>query len=432
MYTRFLQSALLDALRDSPVVLLNGARQTGKTTLVQSLPSRSSQLSVPASVQGPVQEHAKATYLTLDDAGFLAAARSDPAGFLSGFSGSIIIDEVQHAPELFPALKSAVDRQRTPGRFLLTGSANILLLPRLAESLAGRMQILTLWPLAQGEIAGRSTNVVDLLFAPPLPALPAGLASGLPPVERQDLMRRLLAGGYPEPLTRPSEARRRAWFGSYLTTILQRDVRDMANIEGLTALPRLLALIAARAASLLNLSDISRAAGLPYTTLTRYMSLLEATFLVQLIPAWSTNLSTRLVKSPKVILNDTGLMASLLGLNVERLTQDGSLFGPLLENFVAMEVKKHIAWSQVQPQLFHFRTQTGVEVDLVLENAAGEIVGLEVKASATVSAADFKGLRALMEARGERFVRGVVLYTGQQVIPFGERLHAVPISLLWI
>ncbi|MBV9468971.1 MAG: DUF4143 domain-containing protein, partial [Abitibacteriaceae bacterium] len=305
-------------------------------------------------------------------------------------------------------------------------------LPRLAESLAGRMQILTLWPLAQGEIAGRSTNVVDLLFAPPLPALPAGLASGLPPVERQDLMRRLLAGGYPEPLTRPSEARRRAWFGSYLTTILQRDVRDMANIEGLTALPRLLALIAARAASLLNLSDISRAAGLPYTTLTRYMSLLEATFLVQLIPAWSTNLSTRLVKSPKVILNDTGLMASLLGLNVERLTQDGSLFGPLLENFVAMEVKKHIAWSQVQPQLFHFRTQTGVEVDLVLENAAGEIVGLEVKASATVSAADFKGLRALMEARGERFVRGVVLYTGQQVIPFGERLHAVPISLLWI
>lgn len=409
MYRRFLTHPLTDALADSPVVLINGARQTGKTTLVQSLaPTRF------------------ATYFTLDDLGVLSAARSDPQGFIAGLSGSVILDEVQRAPELFPALKAAVDRQRTPGRFLLTGSANVLLLPKLSESLAGRMEVLTLWPLAQAELVGSAANLVDTLFSEQMPT-----GQDLPALAQDDLIRRLLGGGYPEPLTRSTPVRRRAWFNSYLTTILQRDVRDLANIEGLTELPRLLALLASRTGALLNQADVSRSAGLPYTTLLRYMTLLEATFLVQTLPAWSGNLGLRLVKAPKVLLTDTGLAANLLGLSTERLEQDGTLRGHLLETFVAMEIRKLSGWSRTQPNLFHWRTAAQQEVDLLLEDTSGRLVGIEVKASGTVTSSDFKGLRALQELTGNRFYRGVVLYTGGQVIPFGERLHAVPLSSLW-
>lgn len=414
MYQRSLSPLLLDTLADSPVVLINGARQAGKTTLVQSL---------------PVEHHA-ATYINLDDANFLAAAQADAGGFLAGLSGPVVIDEVQHAPQLFPAIKLLVDRQRTPGRFLLTGSANVLLLPRLSESLAGRMEILTLWPLSQSEIEGTEGHLIDRLFAGEVFTTGGGIAGGSA-VDRADLLRRLLCGGYPEPLGRSNEARRRAWFGSYLTTILQRDVRDIANIEGLTDLPRLLTLLAARAGGLMNLADVSRAVGLPYTTLYRYMSLLETTFLVQLLPAWTAGLSRRLVKAPKIILNDTGLMASLLGLDAQRLGREGELLGSLLENFVVMELRKQAGWSHVQPQLFHYRAQSGQEVDVVLEDAAGRIVGIEIKASSTVSGSDFKGLRHLSEELGDRFVRGIVLYTGGATVPFGANLHALPVSSLW-
>lgn len=409
MYRRLLTQNLTDALADSPVVLVNGARQTGKTTLVQSL-----------AAERP------ATYLTLDDIGVLSAARSDPQGFLAGLSGPVVLDEVQHAPGLFPALKAAVDRQRAPGRFLLTGSANVLLLPKLSESLAGRMEVLTLWPLAQAELVGAEINFVDALFAERLPD-----RQDLPGVDPSELIRRMLGGGYPEPLGRTGPERRRAWFNSYLTTILQRDVRDIANIEGLTDLPRLLALLASRTSSLLNQADVSRASGLPYTTLLRYLTLLEATFLVQMLPAWSSNLGLRLVKAPKVTLCDTGLAASLLGLSAERLGQDGGMRGQLLETFVTMEVRKQAGWSRTQPGLFHWRTAAQQEVDLLLEDAGGRLVGIEVKASGTASASDFKGLRALAEMAGSRFLRGVVLYTGSQAIPFGERLQALPLSALW-
>ena len=439
MYRRNLMPLLQDALSDSPVVLLNGARQTGKTTLVQALAEKQ-----PEEYQAREQPLAR-TYLSLDDAGVLSAARSDPAGFLAGFSNPLVIDEVQHAPELFPAIKAAVDKRREPGRFLLTGSANVLLLPRLSESLAGRMEILTLWPLAQSEIenksqsenrsqsesptSGRNGSLIDLLFGDAFSQL---LAPGLlPEVPKEDLIRRIVAGGYPEPLARVSDARRRAWFGSYLTTILQRDVRDMANIEGLTVLPRLLSLLAARSGMLLNLADVSRTSGLAYTTLLRYMTLLEATFLVQLLPSWSANLGHRLVKSPKLLISDTGLAASLLGVTAERLAENGTLLGGLLETFVAMELRKAAGWSVEVVQLFHYRTQTGQEVDVLLENGMGQLVGVEVKASATVTSGDFKGLRGIAEAAGDRFVRGVVLYTGSQVIPFGERLYALPLSALW-
>jgi predicted AAA+ superfamily ATPase len=400
---------LREALRDTPVVLLNGARQTGKSTLVGS---------------GMLGDH-EARYLTLDEAGVLAAAEADPSGFLSGLEGPVILDEVQRSPGLFPAIKAEVDRDRRPGRFLLTGSANVLLLPRLSESLAGRMEILTLWPLSQGEIEGVKEGFVDAVFTGGLLSIPDG-PGGTP-----NLHERLLRGGYPEVLGRSSESRRRAWFGSYVTTILQRDVRDLSNIEGLTELPRLLSLLAARSASLVNYAELSRSASMPQSTLKRYVSLLEATFLVSTLPAWSSNLGKRLVRSPKLLLCDTGLISGMQGLSAERLASDPVLIGPLLENFVAMELRKQSAWSDTQPRLFHFRTQTGQEVDLVMENAAGRIVGVEVKASATVGARDFRGLRALAEASGDRFRRGIVLYTGKTAVPFGENLHALPVGSLW-
>jgi predicted AAA+ superfamily ATPase len=409
MIRRNITPSLCTALADTPVVLLIGARQTGKSTLVQEI----------AATVHP------ARYLTFDDAGVLAAAQADPAGFLAGVDDAIVLDEVQRAPELFLALKAAVDRDRRPGRFLLTGSANVLLLPHLAETLVGRMEVLTLWPFSQGEIEGVAEDFVDAVFANTLPRLTTVRE------EWSELLDRMLCGGYPEVLERPTEERRSAWFGSYITTLLQRDVRDLSHIEGLTAVPRLLALIAARTTALLNFSEVSRSIAMPYSTLKRYLALLETTFLLQPLPAWSSNLGKRLVKAPKVILSDTGLSASLLALNKDRLIADRVLAGPLLENFVAMELRKQAAWSQTRPQLFHYRTQTGQEVDIVLEDAAGRLVGIEVKASATVSAHDFKGLHALAEMVGQRFQRGVVLYTGVELLPFGQRFHALPVQALW-
>lgn len=409
MIQRNLSSQLHEALSDRPVVLLNGARQSGKSTLAQSL----------------LDGHA-ASYLTLDDATVLSAIDRDPNGFLAGLgSGPVVLDEVQRAPGLFPALKMAVDRDRTPGRFLLTGSADLFLLPTVSESLAGRMEILTLWPLSQGEVEGVVEGFIDALFSrsfqPP--------ATGT--IERSDLLGRMIQGGFPEPRAKTSPSRLRAWFASYLTTILQRDVRDLATIENLTALPRLLSLLAARVASLLNYAELSRSSGLPASTLKRYFSLLEATFLIQTLPAWSSNLSKRLVKSPKTLLVDSGLLCHLLGINEARLEDDPTLLGPLLESFVLMEIRKQAGWSRTAPSLFHYRTQTGQEIDLLLEDAAGRIVGVEVKASASVQERDVRALHDLAEALGKRFVRGVVLYLGEAVVPFSEKVSAVPLPVLW-
>jgi len=409
MLERHISSRLLEALADSPVVLLHGARQTGKSTLVQHITAT---------------EH-PARYLTLDDAAVLGAATADPAGFLAGIEGPIALDEVQRVPELFLAIKADVDRNRKPGRYLLTGSANVLMLPKLSESLAGRMEILPLWPLSQGEIAGKRESFIDILFTDkPIKAV-VGSRNG------PALIDRILRGGYPEAHRREAPSRRRAWFNSYMSTILQRDVRDLANIDGLSAMPRLLALLAARVGSLLNHSEVSRSLGMPQTTLKRYMALLEATFLVHLLPAWSGNLGKRLVKSPKLYLNDTGLASSLVGQIDEHALRQSQLLGPLAENFVVMELRKQATWSRIEPGLFHFQTLGGQEVDVVLESPSGDLVGVEVKTSATVGAGDFKGLKALAEDTGKRFHRGVLLYQGLETVPFGKNLHAVPMEALW-
>lgn len=407
MLARHSAARLHTALADRPVVLLHGARQSGKTTLVRAL-----------------AEDSGSHYITLDDLTMLAAARNDAAGFLAGFSQPLVVDEVQRAPELLLAIKAAVDRKRTPGRFLLTGSANVLLVPQIADSLAGRMEIVPLWPFSQGEIEGAVEGFIEVAFGDAQPVL----VESSSPARLTD---RVLRGGYPEAAPIKSAERRRAWFDAYVTTILQRDVRDLARIEGLTELPRLLALLASRPMAQLNYADLSRGTGLPQSTLKRYFALLEMVFLVQLLPPWHANIGKRLVKTPKVLLTDSGLAAHLMGIDHARLARDRTLLGGLLESFVAMELVKQSGWSVDPPALYHFRTHEGDEVDLVLERRGGALVGIEVKSAATVSAADFKGLRALAEIAGQRFQRGIVLYTGSEIVPFGAGLFALPVEALW-
>jgi uncharacterized protein len=298
-------------------------------------------------------------------------------------------------------------------------------LPRLSESLAGRMEVLTLWPFSQGELHGAPDGFVDRAFAKTLPGAPVGQ------VNVSDLVARVVAGGYPEVVSALAPRRRAAWFGSYLSAILQRDVRDLANVSDLAAFPRLLALVASRPMGLLNAADLSRGIGVPQTSVKRYLALLEGTFLLQLVPPWFVNIGKRLVKAPKVSLVDTGLSAHLLGADAHRLAQDPTLFGGLLENFVVAEIRKQIGWSRIKPNLCHFRSHDGHEVDVVLEAPDGRVVGIEVKSAMSVGAGDFRGLRLLCEACGPRFHRGVVLHPGLSVVPFGRALHAVPIGALW-
>jgi hypothetical protein len=409
MYSRHITPLLHEALADTPVVLLNGARQTGKSTLIQAL----------AEQQGR-------RYLTLDDHVTLAAASSDPAGFIAGLPTNVALDEVQRAPDLFLAIKAAVDRDRKPGRFLLTGSANVLLLPNIADSLAGRMEALSLWPLSGSEIAGNpARNLADWLFNGDLNAL------HIPPCERSQLIDRLVAGGFPEAVERTQERRRAAWFDSYLQAILYRDVRELARVEQLTEIPNLLHLLATRSASLLNFAELSRTSNLTQTTLKRYFTLLETLFLVYRLPSWERNPGKRLVKSPKVFLSDTGLLAHLANWTAERMAVENGLPGGLVESFVLGELLKHLAFSAQRLTLWHYRTQSNIEVDFILENRMGKLTGVEVKASATVDSKDFKGLRHLQETEPDTFQRGIVLYSGREVVPFGEHLFAVPLSMWW-
>ncbi|HLH07816.1 MAG TPA: ATP-binding protein [Terriglobales bacterium] len=411
MFRRNLTGQLIEALADTPAVLVNGARQTGKSTLVQS------------------KEVAKdgRHYITFDDPGVLAAARSDPNGFLAGLPLPVTLDEVQYVPELFPVIKAAIDRRRQPGQFLLTGSANVMLLPKISESLAGRMEILTLWPFSQGEMKNHQESFVDSLFSPK----PVNWSGKFQKLEWEALLEHLVAGGYPPAVARHSPSRRDAWFQSYIMTMLQRDIRDLANIADSTAIPRLLSVVATRAGSLLNFADLSRTMALPQTTLKRYFALLEGTFLVQLLRPWARNLGKRVIQTPKVYLNDSGLLTYSLGATVDRLKAEGTLAGAVLENFVMMELRKQCAWSTARPEMFFWRTTSGVDVDFVLEDRAGKVVGVEVKASATLGSQDARGLRELADTVGKNWLRGIVLYAGREVIPFASNLHGIPLNSLW-
>lgn len=409
MITRYLAPRIVEALRDTPVVFVQGARQTGKSTMVQMI----------------AREHGFTEYLSLDTAAVMAAAENDPEGFVASLTGSTVIDEVQRVPRLAVAIKSAVDKQRRAGRFLLTGSASVMVLPKLSESLAGRMELHTLWPFSQGEIIGRRESFIERVFAGEF-----RISDSSADVER-DIVQKIIIGGYPEAQSREDDERRHAWFDSYLTAILQRDVRDLANIDRLFDLPRLLSLIATRVCQLVNYADIARSLTIPQTTLKRYMTLLEMTFLIKFLPAWFTNIGKRFSKSPKLLLSDTGLLAHLLAADEARLRSDRTLFGHVLENFVAVELCKQLAWSRRKCKIFHFRTEAGQEVDLLLEDASGNLVGIEVKSGATIEKKNFRGLETLAETMGERFVRGIVLYMGDATVPLGKKMLALPINQLW-
>ena len=404
VYPRFAQARVHRALLDTPVTLLNGPRQCGKTTLVRDL------------VGG------RRTYLTLDDDTVLAAARTDPAGFLRGLDRASI-DEVQRAPELLRAIKRAVDEDRRPGRFLLTGSADLLALPLVSESLAGRMETVTLLPLSRAELMRRKPSFLDQAFEGRAPR-PTSSVVG------DELVEVVVAGGYPEMLSRTS-VRRTAWARQYTRAVITRDVRDIAEVERLDDMPRLLRAFAHHAGQLLNATDLGGQLGLDAKTVRRYLGILEQVYLVRRVEPWFSNRLKRLVKTPKLHFLDSGLLAALRGTTEERLRGQREGLGPLLETFVFGEVLKQIGWSDHEIAIHHYRDKDQYEVDLVLERDDGAVLGLEVKASATVTAQDFAGLRRLAAACGDQLVLGAVLYDGETTVPFGPRLHAIPLGALW-
>ena len=406
-FPRHLAPRLREALGDTPAVLIHGPRQSGKTTLARA-----------------VGESRGYRYVSFDDDAILSAARSDPVGFVSGLPAKSILDEVQRVPEIFTSLKAAIDHRRTPGRFILTGSANVLFVPHLADSLAGRMGILRLHPLAQCEIEGKRSRFIDTLFR-------GGFKTGLAERLGGGLAERIVAGGYPAALARRASARRRAWYRDYVETQIQRDVRDLTRIHSLDALPKLLALAVGQSARLINVADLSAPFELTRQTIHEYVTLLERVFLLERLPSWHTNRLRRLVKRPKLHMGDTGVACSLLGIDAAGLAKDRPLLGSMLETFVLQELRRQASWRAEPLGFFHFRDRDDFEVDIVLEQGQSAIAGIEVKAAATAGEADFRGLRKLRDAAGQRFVAGVVLYDGSATIDYRDGLFAVPLRKLW-
>jgi predicted AAA+ superfamily ATPase len=364
------------------------------------------------------------TYLSFDDEVARASAQADPTGFVDDLPERAILDEVQRVPDLFASLKSSVDRRRQAGRFILTGSANVLLVPRLADSLAGRMHVLRLHPLAQCELARHAPEFLDRLFG-------GGFKVRNRERLKADLAGRIAAGGYPPALERSKARRRAAWYRDYLDALVQRDVRDLSRIRSLDALPRLLALAAGQTARLLNVTDLAAPFQLSRPTIHDYVTLLERVFLVEMLPAWHSNRLSRLVKTPKLHMSDTGLACALLAADAEALMADRTLLGQLLETFVLQELKRQASWHDETLTFHHYRDKDGLEVDVVIERGSRDLAGVEVKASATVTGADFHGLRRLKAIAGKRFTGGVVLYDGENSASFGDGLYAVPLRALW-
>lgn len=403
LYPRYLRSRVEKALTDTPVVLIHGPRQSGKTTLARLL-----------------GDERKFAYFTFDDDVQRALAQADPVGYVADLPKRAVLDEVQRVPELFTSLKAELDGQREPGRFIITGSANMLLVPKLA----GRMEILRLHPLSQAELAGIHSSFLSMLFKASFQTGSSGQRLGM------ELAERVVAGGYPGALARTASRRRMAWYRDYLDTLIQRDIRDLARISALDELPRLLTLAAGQTACLVNISELAAPFQVSRPTIREYMTLLSRIFLLEELPPWHGNLMKRLIKTPKLHFGDTGLACTLLGLDAKKLWKDRAVLGRLLETFVYQELRRHASWQEESIIFSHFRDKDKVEIDVVLESR-GRVAGVEVKAAATVTNDDFKGLRKLQDAVKEKFAAGVVLYDGGAVVPFGNNLYAVPISILW-
>ncbi|CUU02210.1 MAG: ATP-binding protein [Fimbriimonadales bacterium] len=405
-FERWLTERVVSLMSAFPVVMLQGARQVGKTTLAQQLITRG------------YLKH----YYSFDDPATLEAAASDPAGFIETLPPGSVLDEAQRVPEVLLPLKARIDREREVGQFVLTGSANPIARFRMGEPLVGRMGAVTLYPLSQGEQVGKCERWLEQALQGQILHVEA---------EQDNLWERVVKGGYPNAVLAPAPQARTEWLNGYLDTLLTREVRELAEVQQVSELVLLTRLLAANSAQLLNQASLSRECGIPQTTLRRYVSLLEAMFLLTRVPAWYTNISQRLLKTPKILLNDTGITCALLDVDENRLLQDPLLRGRMLESFVGMELLKQIEFTAQRVRLSHFRTASGHEVDFVLEKASGEVVGVEVKASSRLDADDFRGLRFLQSVVRERWQVGVVFYTGTKTLPFGERLWAQPVNALW-
>ncbi|OGB83034.1 hypothetical protein A3F66_01885 [candidate division TM6 bacterium RIFCSPHIGHO2_12_FULL_32_22] len=407
MFKRNIKEDLKKALNRAPVVLLNGARQVGKSTLALEF-----------------QKEGDFEYITFDDEMVYLSAKNDPQAFIKSIKKPVIIDEVQRVPEIFLPIKIDVDNNRHAGRYLLTGSANPLLIPRLGDSLAGRMEILDLMPLSQGEIEGVKENFTDTVFEE------KELTSAAKGLTKKELYEKAIIGGYPS-VQKISKEDRDAWMRSYLNLILQRDIKDLAQIEKLTELPNILKILAYQAANLLNVAEVSRDVKMVSQTVHRYIALLETIFLINLEHSWHTNLTLRITKAPKVYLVDSGLLTYLLGLDLNGALNDTLQMGKVIENFVVNELRKQITWSKVKPELYHFRSTSGQEVDIILQDRSGKLIAIEVKSGETVLPKDFNNLKYLQEKLGKKFIKGFVVYSGRQILPFGKDLATLPINLLW-
>lgn len=405
IYPRYIRSRIVAALDDTPVVLLSGPRQAGKTTLIRQFVS------------------AQRKFITLDDAATLLAARRDPVGLIRELDGAVI-DEVQRAPELLLAIKKSVDEDRRPGRFLLTGSANLMSLPTVADSLAGRMETLFLLPLAGCELQSSAGNWIDFVYAGHAPVTQS------PEVGRK-LVSRVVRGGYPEALARVDARRREAWAKQYVSALLQRDVREIANIEKLDQLPRLLKALAQMAGQLCNFAQLGGQLGFDSKTVSKYVAVFEQMFLLRRVQPWSSNRLSRIVKAPKLQFLDSGLLSALLDLNEGNVADERTLFGRVLESYVYAELFKQSTWAKRDCAFYTYRDKDQLEVDFVIEDGAGRVVGVDVKAAASVGARDLAGLSRLATLAGKKFVAGIVLYDGSETLPLGERLWAVPLSTLW-
>ena len=404
---RGLAEIVVDAMASARIVAMLGPRQAGKSTLARML----------AGGRLPAE------YLTLDDEPIRSAARADPQGFVAVLGPRTVIDEVQRGPELLLAIKSRVDGDRSPGQFLLTGSANLRRIPTVSDALPGRVDYLTLWPLTQGEIAGRREDVLSRLFEGEVPGITDA------PVGRHEYARLLLAGGFPDARTRSGAARVR-FFDSYVSSIVDRDVADVARVHEHASVGTLLRLVAARSGSLARYEALGRDAGLDGKTVKSHLDVLERLFLIRIRRPWHVNLGQRQVKAPKLYISDPGLLAGLIGADERRLGDDGGFAGSLMETFVATELERQASWASQPLSFWHYRDD-GREVDTIIERPSGDIVGIEVKASATVRAQDFRGLAHVRDRVGQRLRAGIVVYAGQRTLPFGDRLWALPLPGLW-
>ncbi|MGH8962705.1 MAG: ATP-binding protein [Jatrophihabitantaceae bacterium] len=409
LYPRAARRSVQAALADTRVVVLNGARQTGKSTLANLI----------------VGDRADAKVRYLDDAATRAAAESDPTRFVH-HDGLLVIDEVQRVPDLLLSIKDAVDRDPRPGRFLLTGSARLVALRTIPDLLPGRSETIELWPLSQGEIDGTPDRFVDAIFEDgPELAVPAS------DLRREDYIARALRGGYPEAVRRVDAGRRSRFFESYTADLINRDVPQVAAIERPNDMRTLINVTAAGMAGLTVIDRVSNHTGLPASTVRRYLDTLESLFVIRRVPAWSSNLATRAVATPKMTLVDSGIAGHLVGMNLRRTRHPSAPVGPLLENFVFGELGRQLSWSSEPVRLYHYRDRDGYEVDALLERASGELVAIEVKAAETVRRQDFRGIDRLARRVGNDLVAGIVLYTGPEPFSFGDRLRALPISALW-